>query len=143
MSVRSVIAVLGAITVIFFLTEALEVPTIAILAEQRPADMDAYMAARSEPAVLAGRAGIAVMVGLLGGYLAAKVAGQYEMQHALAAVVLQAVMMLRGFAAEPPAAASPLWARLGLVTIVGIAMMVGAAVRARAARLSSSTEDRS
>jgi hypothetical protein len=141
--VRSIIAVLGSIVVIFFLSDALEVPTVAMLASTRPADMDAYLLARYEPAVLAGRAGIAAAVGVLGGYLAAKIAGQYEMRHAMVALALQTFVSIRAFEADASAVQVPLWVRLALVSVTSVAMVVGAAVRARAARLTSPTEVRS
>lgn len=125
----------------FFLIELLEPPTVALLASQRPADMDSYMAARNEPGVLPGRIAVYGVVGLLAGYMVAKIAGHYEMAHAAAALLLQAYMMLRGFATEPAAVALPYDRRAMLVAAVGIAMLAGAAVRSRAARFSTSTED--
>jgi hypothetical protein len=138
--VRSVIALLGGMILVFFLVEALEPPTVALLAPQRPADMDSYLAARNEPGVLPGRLAIYGVVGILAGYMVAKIAGQYEKTHAAAAFLLQAFMMMRGFAADPAAIALPFGTRALLVGVTGVGMMLGAAVRARAARLGSSTE---
>jgi hypothetical protein len=138
--IRSVIAVLGAIVVVFFLSEPLEVATVALVAPSRPANIDEYMVARATPRVVAGRAAIGLVTGLLAGYLAAKIAGRYEMRHALVAVAVQAIFMLRGFALDPPTASLPLWTRAVLVLVTAFGMIGGAAVRARAARLSTPTE---
>jgi hypothetical protein len=138
--IRSVIAVLGAIVIIFFLSDVLEVPTVALLAPSRPANMDEYMAARVEPSVVAGRAAIGLVTGLLAGYLVAKIAGRSEMRHALVAAALQTLFMLRGFALDPSAASLPAWTRAVLVMVTALGMIGGAAVRARAARFSPTTE---
>lgn len=140
MGLKSVIALLGGMILVFFLVELLEPPTVALLATERPADMDAYLAARNEAGVLPGRIAVYTAVGILAGYIVAKIAGQYEMVHAGAAFALQAFMMLRAFAAEPPAIALPAGARTWLVLFTGLGMLTGAAVRSRAARMGSSTE---
>ena len=140
MSVRSVIAVLGGMIIMFFLVEAIEPPTVALLAAHRPAGMDDYLAARTEPAVLAGRAAVFAVTGLLAGYMVAKIAGEYELAHAGVAFALQAVLMFRAFAADPAASLLPWWIRAGLVLTTGVAMLLGAAVRARAARFAPTHE---
>ena len=141
--VRSLIAVLGAMILMFFLIELVEPPTVALLAAQRPADMETYLAARNEPGVLPGRMAVYGVIGILAGYVVARIAGQYEMAHAGAAFLLQAFMMLRAFAADPAAVALPTGARVLLVAVTGAGMLLGAAVRGRAARFDSSTEGES
>ena len=143
MSVRSVIAVLGGIVLVSFLMEILEPPAVAWLAAQRPADMDAYLAARTEPAVLWARGGLYVFVGILAGYMVAKIAGAYEMAHALVAALMQCVIMFNSFSADPAGAAIPLAVRIGLTAATGAAIMAGAAIRARAAGLTPDNEVKS
>jgi hypothetical protein len=56
------------------------------------------------------------------------------------AVLVQGFMLLRAFAADPPAIAVPMGMRVAFVGVTAAAMLAGAAVRARAARVGSSTE---
>ena len=140
MNIRSVIAVLGGMVIMFFLIELVEPPTVALLASQRPTGMDEYLAARNEPAVLGGRVAVFVVVGLLAGYMVAKIAGEHELAHAGAAFALQAFLMFRGFAADPSAPLLPWWILGGLVLVTGAAILTGAAIRARAAKLAPTQE---
>ena len=84
---------------------------------------------------------IAAITGVLAGYMVAKIAGQYEMQHAAFAALLQTLLLVRGFAIEDAAAAPPAWVRVALVLVTVPAMLLGAAVRARAARSTPSKEE--
>lgn len=140
MGFNSVIAVLGGMVLMFFLTELIEPPTVSLLAPQRPATMDAYMAARNEPTAIPGRAAVYAFVGLLAGFMVARLAGEHHLAHAAAAVALQAMMMLRSFAADPAPNPLPLWGRGVLIAAAGAGMLAGAAIRARAARLNPRTE---
>ena len=143
MDIRSVIAVLGAIVITFFLSQILEGPMVGMLASKAPANMDELILVRNEANVLLGRLAIAAVVGVLAGYLVAKIAGHYELAHAAVAAALQAFMLLRGFAADPPAASVPFGMRAAFVAVTVAAMLAGAAVRARAARVTGQTEVRS
>jgi hypothetical protein len=134
-SVRSVIAVLGGLVIISFLSQLLEVPLVRALADASPTNMDEYMTARNHPSMHVAMLIIAALTGLLAGYMVAKIAGGQEMLHAAAAAVLQALLFLRGFAGEQGAAALPAWVHAGVVVVTAGAMLLGAAVRARAARL--------
>ena len=67
MDIKSVIALLGGMILMFFLIEVVEPPTVALLAAQRPADMESYLAARNEPGVIPGRLAIYGIVGILAG----------------------------------------------------------------------------
>jgi hypothetical protein len=80
---------------------------------------------------------------LLVGYVVAKIAGHYELAHAAASAALQAFMLLRAFAADPAATAAPMGMRIAFVAVTAGAMLAGAAIRARAARLGPPTEVRS
>jgi hypothetical protein len=139
-SVRSVIAVLGATVLIYFLTGILEGPLVGTLASKRPTNMDELIVLRNEPAVVYGRIVITGFVSLLAGYIAAKIAGEHELAHAGAAALVQTAILFGGFSAEPPATALPYGMRTAFVTITIGAMLAGAAIRARASRLGRSTE---
>jgi hypothetical protein len=141
--IKSVIAVLGGMVLMYFLAEILEPPLVAWLASQRPASMDEYLIVRNTQQVLFGRLILTAVTGVLVGYVVAKIAGQHELAHAAAAAALQSLMLLRAFAADPPAAAVPFATRTAFVVVTAAAMLAGAAIRARAARLTAPTEVRS
>jgi hypothetical protein len=143
MGPRSLIAVLGGIVITYFLSGILEGPLVGMVAAERPTNMEELMAARNEPAVVAGRIAIAGFVGLLAGYLVAKIAGEYEVPHAAVAAALQAVILVRGFAADPAAASVALWMHGAHVLVTAGAMIGGALIRARAARVGPPGEVRS
>lgn len=143
MSVRSLIAVLGGVVIIYFLSGILEGPLVGRLASVRPTTIEELIVVRNEPAVLIGRLAITGFVGLLAGYVLAKIAGEHELPHAAASAVLQAFMVMRGFATDPGAAAVSLEMRLAFVVVAAAAMLAGAAIRARAARVIAQTEVRS
>ena len=140
MTVRSLIGILGGIVIISFLTQLLEVPLVNVFAPEPITDMNGYLAARNQPSMHVAMVGIAGITGLLAGYLVAKIAGQYEMQHAACAALVQTALLVRGFAAESAAAALPAWVKVALVVMTVSAMLLGASVRARAAKLNPSRE---
>ena len=140
MSVRSIIGVLGGIVIISFLAQLLEVPLVNAFAAEPITDVNGYLAARNQPPIHIAMLAIAAITGVLAGYMVAKIAGQDEMQHAAFAALLQTLLLVRGFATEDAAAALPAWVRVALVLVTVPAMLLGAAVRARAARLTPSKE---
>lgn len=140
MSVRSIIAVLGGIVIVWFLAQALEIPIVNRLAAERPTTVNEYLAARYQTPVVAGRMFVGLVAGLLAGYIVAKVAERHPLRHAMVAAALQGAVMTRDFAHDDFAAAAPLWGRPALVLITCGAMLAGASVRARAAGLRSSAE---
>lgn len=140
MSVRSLIGILGGIVIISFLTQLLELPLVNVFAPEPITDMNGYLAARNRPPIHVAMVVIAGMTGLLAGYLVAKIAGQYEMQHAAFAALVQTALLVRGFAAESAAVALPAWVKVALVMMTVSAMLLGASVRARAAKLNPSRE---
>jgi hypothetical protein len=139
-SVRSLIGVLGGIVIISFLTQLLEVPLVNAFAPEPITDMNGYLAARNQPPIHMAMVVIAGITGLLAGYLVAKVAAQYEIQHAAFAALVQTVLLVRGFTAESAAAALPAWLKVSIVVVTVSAMLLGASVRARAAKLNASKE---
>jgi hypothetical protein len=97
--------------------------------------MTGYFAARNEPGMLAAKLVYNTVAGLLGGYMTAKIAGFQEMKHAGAAAAVQTAALIWGFTMSEYAAFTPAWMRIALILITGPAMMVGASVRAHAARI--------
>ena len=143
MNVRSVIAVLGGTVIIYFLSSILEGPLVGMVAAERPTNMEELIAARNEPAVLLGRLAISGVVGVLAGYLTAKIADEHELLHAAAAAVLQGFLFLSAFAADPAPVAVPIAMRAAFVLVTAAAMLAGAAVRARARQAAPPTEVKS
>jgi hypothetical protein len=139
-NVRSLIGILGGIVIISFLTQLLEVPLVNVFAPEPITDMNGYLAARNQPLMHAAMLVIAGMTGLLAGYLVAKIAAQYEVQHAAFAALVQSVLLIRGFAAGGAASMLPAWLKVSLVVVTATAMLLGAAVRARAAKLTVTNE---
>jgi hypothetical protein len=139
-NVRSLIGILGGIVLISFLTQLLEVPLVNVFASEPITDVNGYLAARSQPPMQMAMLAIAGVTGLLAGYMVAKIAGQYEMQHAAFAAFVQSVLLVRGYAAARAAAALPVWLEAAIVVVTVTAMMLGASVRARAAKLTPSNE---
>jgi hypothetical protein len=139
-SVRSLIGILGGIVIISFLTQLLEVPLVNVFAAAPITDMKGYLAARNQPPIHVAMLVIGGITGLLAGYLVAKIAAQYEMQHAAFAAALQSLLLIRGFAANEAAQTLPTWLKVTLVAVTVAAMLLGASVRARAAKLTASKE---
>jgi hypothetical protein len=130
--VRSFIAVLGGVAVTSLVTETLEFTLVTAASGGTIADMAGYFQVRNRPAILAAKLVYNTVAGVLGGYLAAKVAGTRELLHGGAAAVLQTAALIWGFTAGEYAAFTPIWMRVALVLLTGPAMLAGASVRARA-----------
>jgi hypothetical protein len=105
--------------------------------------MAELIAARNEPPVLLGRLAISGVVGVLAGYLVAKIADQHELAHAAVAALLQAFLFLRAFAADPAPVAVPIAMRAAFILVTAAAMLAGASIRARARRAAAPTEVKS
>lgn len=129
---RSIVAVLGAFALIALLTEALEFTLISAVAGGSITDMAGYLAVRNRPGMLGAKIAYTCAAGILGGYMAAKIAGTRELLHGAIAAGLQTVTMLWGFTAGEFAGSMPLWTRAALVLVTGPAMLAGASIRARA-----------
>jgi hypothetical protein len=132
--IRSLGAVLGGLAVISLVVEALEFSLVTAVSGGRVSDMGQYFAVRNQTGILAAKLVYNTVAGVLGGYVTARVAMADEMRHAAAAAAAQTVALIWGFTAGEFASYTPIWMRIALVILMGPAMMVGAAVRARAAR---------
>ena len=132
--IRSLIAVLGAFGLVSLVTEALEFTLVSAVSGGSITDMAEYLAVRNQPGMLAAKIAYTGVAGILGGYMAAKVAGTREMLHGGLAAAFQTLTLLWGFTAGEFAASLPLWARAAIVAVTGPAMLAGASIRARAAK---------
>jgi hypothetical protein len=94
-----------------------------------------YFTVRNQPAMLAAALAYNSAAAFLGGYVMAKLAGARDLMLGGIGATVQTAILVWGFTAGEYADWTPVWARFALVLLIGPAMVVGAAVRARAARL--------
>jgi hypothetical protein len=130
---RSVGSVLGGLGVISLVVQVLEFSLVMAISGGQVTDMAQYLAVNSQITMLLAKLVYYPFAGVLGGYVVARVATIDEMRHAAVAAAAQTVGLIWGFTAGEFASATPVWVRIALVILMGPAMMVGAAVRARAA----------
>ena len=135
--IRSIIAVLGGIGLLSIVVEVLEFTLVSAVAGGPPADLPGYFAVRNQPAILTAKLGYNSVGAVLGGYLTARVAGRQEMSHGWIAAIVQTAALIFGFTVGEFAGFTPIWMRIALVLITGPAMLLGASIRARAARSTS------
>jgi hypothetical protein len=131
-SIRSIIAVLGGIGLFALVTETLEFALVTAAAGGSISDMPEYFAVRNRPVILAAKLLYNTMAAILAGYITAKVAGRRERFHAAVVAIVQTIALVWGFTAGEYASFTPAWMRVALVLTTGPAMMLGAAIRARA-----------
>ena len=139
--IRSLGAVLGGLGVISLVAELLEFSLVTAVSGGRVTDMSQYFAVRNQTGILAAKLVYSTVAAILGGYVTARVAMVDEMRHAAAAAAAQTVALIWGFSGGEFAAATPMWVRIALVVLMGPAIMVGAAVRARAALAEAAATD--
>jgi hypothetical protein len=135
--IRSIIAVLGGIGLLSIVVEVLEFTLVSAVAGAPPTDLPGYFAVRNQPAILAAKLGYNSVGAVLGGYLTARVAGRQEMAHGGIAAIVQTAALIYGFTVGEFAGFTPVWMRIALVLVTGPAMLLGASIRARAARRTS------
>ena len=126
---RSIIAVLGGIGL-----ATLEFTLVSAAAGGAITDLAGYFEVRNRPAILAAKLVYNSVAAILGGYMTARIAGSREMLHAGVAAAVQTFALIWGFTVGEYAAFTPVWMRVALVLLTGPAMLVGASVRAKAAR---------
>jgi hypothetical protein len=137
--VKSLTAVLGGILVVFAIGQVLEIVLVMAVADPRPETYAQYLAVRERTPI---QVGILISHGIaavLGGYLAARIAGGQELLHATVAAMVQIGFLLWGFAPGENAAMTPMWNRIALVAITAPAMLAGASVRAKARAFQETT----
>ncbi len=123
---------MGAYLLYAFTSEVLETTLVRALADGPLADAPAYFAVRNQPLVLAAKVVFGGLMGILAGYMSAKVAGAEEMGHGAATAAIQTAAMVYGYTAGEFAAFTPIWARVVLVLTTGPAVLAGAAIRRKA-----------
>jgi hypothetical protein len=129
---RSLVAVLGGLLMLFVLTQVLELVLVRTAAAGPLENMEQYLAVRGRTVVLAGLLASQAVASLLAGYMTAKVAGSAELTHAGIAAALQTALFAWGFTVGENASLSPVWVRVATVVITAPAMLAGASVRAKA-----------
>jgi hypothetical protein len=132
--IRSLIAVLGGMGLVSILVEVLEFALVSAVAGGAVTDMAGYFAVRNRPMMLGAQFGYNMIAAVLGGYLTARVAGTREMLHGGVAALGKTMALAWGFTVGEYAELTPAWMRIALVLATGPAMLVGALIRARAAR---------
>ncbi|MBI4266283.1 MAG: hypothetical protein HY657_18065 [Acidobacteria bacterium] len=131
--VRSLIAVIGGVALVSLVVEPLEFTLVNAVADASIEDMAGYFAVRNRPGILAAKLVYNSLAAVLGGYMAAKIAGTREMAHASAAALLQTAALIWGFTLSEYAPFTPAWTRVALVVLTGPAMLAGGMIRAKAA----------
>ena len=133
--IRSIIAVLGGIGLLSIVVEVLEFTLVNAVAGAPLTDLPGYFAVRNQPVILTAKLGYNSVGAVLGGYLTARVAGRQEMRHGWVAAIVQTAALICGFTGRRICAEfTPTWMRIALVLVTGPAMLLGASIRARAAR---------
>jgi hypothetical protein len=128
---RSIAVVVAGLLLLGFIDQTLERTLVMTLAQAPIQDEAAYLAIRNRPAVLAVSVVTHALASLLTGYVLARLAGAYEVQHAMATAAL--AVMLVGFASlTPNVMLPPLWVRIAMVLVTPPALIAGAYVRGQA-----------
>jgi hypothetical protein len=94
--------------------------------------IEQFFAIRNRPGILVAELVFTALVGVLAGYVTAKIATADQIKFAAGAAALQTIIFIYGFATADPF--TPLWMRIALVLLIGPAILFGASVRIRAAR---------
>jgi hypothetical protein len=139
--VRSLLAVLGGIALISLVVEPLEFTLVNATASQPVTDMAGYFAVRNQPGILAAKLVYNTLAALLGGYMAARIAGHAELAHAAFAGAVQTASLLWAAFASEYASFTPGWMWGALIVLTGPAMVAGAAIRARAVRAQAASRE--
>jgi len=134
---RTIVGIISGLGVISIVTQALEFTLVNAAAGTPVLDMASYFAVRNRPGVLLTMFASSGMAGLLGGYVAARIAASRELLHGIIAAVCQMAALTWGFTRGEFASYTPVWARAVFVLVTGAGMIVGASIRGRAARLST------
>ena len=129
---RGLIGVLVGLAVSVGFVQFLELMLANALAGGALQTMNDYALVLNTLPVLGIRVVIASFMGLLGGYLCAKLAEHDQMRYTLMAVIFRIIALAGGNAAGYMPR-TPLWALVVLLTISSAAMLAGGAVRAAAA----------
>jgi hypothetical protein len=136
--IRSLAAVLIGVALYAFLDQLLETVLVRAVADAEIANIETYFAIRNEPAQLLAKVVYNILAGLLGGFMAARVAGREELPHAVIAGLVVTAQLAWAFTMSEFAGFTPVWTRVALILVVGPAMVAGGWVRAKAVQLRGS-----
>jgi hypothetical protein len=137
---RSFLAVLVGMGFFRLTVAVLETALVGAVATAPVTNDAEYFAVRNQGAMLWAALGYNVLAALLAGYVTAKVASHEELLHAGVAAAVQTAALAWEYTIGDYAGFTPAWTRVALVLLVGPAMIAGASVRARAARLETPRE---
>jgi hypothetical protein len=138
---RGITAILGALVLFSAVSQVLEYTLVSASGGDGVKDMTSYLAALNRPGTLAIKAVANVMVALLSGYMAAKIARAHEMMFAGIAAAAETCSLIYGFTMGEYVVL-PLWIRALLVLTTGPAMMAGAWIRMQARLATGATATR-
>ncbi len=132
---RWILAVIVGVVVAYVLAQQLEGVLVRSAAGRNLYTAGDYFAVRNTPPILVGRLALSLAAGILGGYMAARIAKDAALRVAAIAAAALTVMLVVDFTSGEFAWGTPVWMRVALVVVTGPAMLAGAAVRIRAANL--------
>jgi hypothetical protein len=128
---RSGLAVAGGVLLLLFMDATLERTLVSAIGQGPPADEAAYLAIRNRTGVLAITVVTHALASALAGYVIGKIAGAYEVRHALAAATILAAGYASTFFGDNPMV-PPAWTRALLLVLTPPALAAGAHIRAEA-----------
>jgi hypothetical protein len=132
---RSILAVAFGVLMIGLLDQFLEASLVGAVAGAKIANMDTYFAIRNEPQILGAKVVYTAVIGVLAGYMTAKIAAREEMPHAFIVALVVAAQYLWAFTQTEFAPYTPGWAKVVLPFAAGAAVLAGGWVRWRAAQV--------
>ncbi|HZI79148.1 MAG TPA: hypothetical protein VFD69_06525 [Vicinamibacterales bacterium] len=135
---RGITGILGALVLFSAVSQLLEYTLVSAAGGDAVKDMASYLAALNRPSILAVKAIANVMVALLAGYLAAKIARARELMFAGIAAAAETCSLVYGFTMGEYVVL-PFWIRALLVLTTGPAMMAGAWIRMQARLATAAT----
>ena len=128
---RSIAVVLASLLLVAFIDQTLERTLVMAMANAPVQDEASYLAVRNRTNVLSIIIVTHAFAALLTGYVLARLAGSYEVQHAAVAGVF-VMLLLIGASASPNVMVPPVWVRLTMAAVTLPAMITGAYIRGQA-----------
>jgi hypothetical protein len=137
---RSIAAVLLGLLIVGFIDQTLERTLVTALAQAPPTDEASYLAVRNRPGVLLVTLITHALAATLAGYILGKIAGAFEVRHAIAAAALATVAYAAAFM-NANVMLPPIWVRIAMLAITPPALIAGATVRAQARAIHEETQE--
>lgn len=134
--IRSVGAIVAGLVVLRIVVTVLEQAIVSGATGGQTLAASEYGLLMNTPGMMAARLVATAVGATLGGYISARVAGQYEVTHAGIAATVMTLVLVSGFQNPELSQGMPLWMQIAVVLVTGTAMVAGAAIRARAAGVS-------